>query len=276
MAAPQAARGDVPAPPPAHSGRGPGFDGRGLYRPPFVAGPLVMRTSGKARGMHFRPSIVTGTVCQHPVFVLWLKQPLERRGPSPEVWKTLTEDQELRSMFAGLVDGGAPGNVGVRVWGAKPADHKVVAHIANLLGASAPAQTTSVQVRGYPAQLGLAVDEYAQLRRYAHEAFGPEVPIRVHRCTQLAHNTLNRPVFDVELEGVPKDWQGVRLGASDTRLPDRCWERTTRSSRQGRYQPVGPRARMTCPKGSGEVVQQPEDVRVAGHGQCGAGCCRRR
>ena len=86
-------------------------------------------------------------------------------------------------MFAGLVDGGAPGNVGVRMWGAKPADPKVVAHIANLLGAPAPAQTTSVQVRGYPAQLGLALDEYAQLRRYAQEAFGPVVPNCVHRCT---------------------------------------------------------------------------------------------
>ena len=57
--------------------------------------------------------------------------------------------------------------MGVRVWGTKPTDPKVVAHIAGLLGAPAPAQTTSFRVRGYPAQLGLAVDEYAELRRYA-------------------------------------------------------------------------------------------------------------
>ena len=172
---------------------------------PSSVAPLVMRASGKARGVHFRPWIVTGAACHHPAYVLWFKQPPERRGPSPEVWKTLAEDGELRSMFAGLVDGGAPGNVGVRVWGAKSADPKVVAHIANPLGAPAPAQTTSVRVGGYPAQLGLAVDEYAQLRRYAREAFGPEAPIRVHRCTQLAHSTLDRPVFDLELEGVPED-----------------------------------------------------------------------
>ena len=132
---------------------------------PSSVPPLVMRASGKARGVHFRPWIVTGAACQHPAFVLWFKQPLERCRPSPEVSKTLAEDQELHSMFAGLVDGGAPGNVGVRVWGANPADPKVVAHIASLLGAPAPAQTTSVRVRGYPAQLGRAVDEYAQLRR---------------------------------------------------------------------------------------------------------------
>ena len=199
---------------------------------PSSVAPLVMRASGKPRGLHFRPWIVTGAACQHPAYVLWFKQPAERRGPSPQVWKTLAEDGELRSTFAGLVDGGAPGNVGVRVWGAKPADPKVVAHLANLLGAPAPAQTTSVRVRGYPAQSGLAVDGYAQLRRYAREAFGPEAPIRVHRCTQLAHSTLDRPVFDLELEGVPGDWQGVRLGAPDTRLPDRTRERTTRASRQ--------------------------------------------
>ena len=59
----------------------------------------------------------------------------------------------------------------------------VVALIASLLGAPAPSKTTFVRVRGQPAQLGLAVDKYAQLRRYAEEAFGSEVNIRVHRCT---------------------------------------------------------------------------------------------
>ena len=106
----------------------------------------------------------------------------------------------------GLVDGGTPGDVGVRVWGAKPGDPKVVAHIANLLGAPVPAQTTSVRVHGYPAQLGLAMYKYAQLRRYAQEAFGPEVPIRVQRCTQLAHSTRDRPVFNLELEGGAEGW----------------------------------------------------------------------
>ena len=108
-------------------------------------------------------------------------------------------------MFAGLVDGGAPGNVALGVWGTKPGGPKVAAHVANLPGAAVPAQTTSVLVRGYPAQLGLAVDEYAQLRHYAQEAFGPQVPIRVHRCTPLSHSTLDRPGLDLELEGAPED-----------------------------------------------------------------------
>ena len=177
--------------------------------------------------------------------MLWHKQPSERCGPSQAVWKTLTEDQELQTLFAGLVDGGAPGNVGVRLWGTKPASPVVVAHIANLLGALAPSKTTSVRVQSYPAQLGLAVDDYAQFRRYPKEAFGLEVNIRVNRCTQLAHSTLDRQVFDLKLEGVPEVWQGVWLGAHDTRLPDRLYQRTTRSSQRVRCPLVGPRAQMT-------------------------------
>ena len=127
-----------------------------------------------------------------------------------------------------------------------------MAHIANLLGAPAPSQTTSVRVRGYPAQLGLALDDYAQLRRYAKEAFGAEVNIHVRHCTQLDHSILDRPVFDLKLEGMAEDRQGVGLGAPDTRFPDRLWERTNDSSRRGQYQPVGPKARTTRPEGSRE------------------------
>ena len=82
----------------------------------------------------------------------------------------------------------------------------MVAHIAALLGVPAPAQTTSVRVRGYPGKLGMAMDEYAQLKRYAKEAFRSELNIRVHRCTQLAHSTFDRAVIDLELEGLPEDW----------------------------------------------------------------------
>ena len=119
------------------------------------------------------------------------------------------------------MDGGAPGNVGVRIWETKPASPTVLAHIASLLGAPAPLQTTCMRVWGYLAQLGVAMDEYAELRCYAKQAFGSEVNIRVHRCTQPAHSTLDRPVFDLEPDGVREDWQGVRRGAPDTRLPDR-------------------------------------------------------
>ena len=89
-------------------------------------------------------------------------------------------------------------------------------------------------------------------RRRPHLCLSGATPRNwVHCCTQLAHSTLDRPDFDLELEGVPEDWLGVQLGAPDTRLP----KRTTRSSRKGRYQPVGPRAQMTRPQGP-DAAQQ--------------------
>ena len=75
------------------------------------------------RGFHLRPWIVRGSTCEHPAYVLWYKQLPERRRPSMEVWKTLAEDQELQTLFAAVVDVGAPGNVGVRIWGTKRARH---------------------------------------------------------------------------------------------------------------------------------------------------------
>ena len=84
---------------------------------PSSVAPLVMRASGKARGAHFQPWIVTGAACQHPALVLWYKQPPERRGPSPEVSKTLAEDQELHAIFRGTGDAGAPSKGGVRIKG---------------------------------------------------------------------------------------------------------------------------------------------------------------
>ena len=59
---------------------------------PTEVPPLVVRASGKGRSGDYRPWIVKGSDCQHAAYVLWYKQPLERRGPSPEVWKTLAED----------------------------------------------------------------------------------------------------------------------------------------------------------------------------------------
>ena len=68
--------------------------------------PLVVSASAKARGVHFRPWIVTSAGGQHPAYVVWCKQPPERRGASKEVLKTLAKDRELQSMFAGPVDRG--------------------------------------------------------------------------------------------------------------------------------------------------------------------------
>ena len=78
----------------------------------------------------------------------------------------------------------------------------------------------------------------------AAEIFGGRVPIRVRRCTQLGSTTLEGPVFDLLLEGVPVDWGGMFLPSVDSRVPDRVWEWFVHRNQAAPYAPVGPRDRM--------------------------------
>ena len=117
-------------------------------------------------------------------------------------------------------------------------------HAAELLGAPAPTRPVSVRVRGYAAGLGLADGDDAQLRRAAVDAFGRDHPVTVHRCTQPVRSTLDRPVFDPELEGVPEGWTETRLGGTDTRQPDRLWQLTTRPPRKREFRTLHPGDKM--------------------------------
>ena len=128
---------------------------------------------------------------------------------------------EASRNFAGLVQGGSAGRIGVRVWAPGPPDPDVVTAAARILGAPVPERVTSVHVRGSPAAVAVSTDDYAQLRRATAEVFGDRVPIRVRRCPQLASTTLERPVFDLLLQGVPMDWAGMFLPSVDSRVPNR-------------------------------------------------------
>ena len=98
-----------------------------------------------------------------------------------EVWKTLAEDHELQTLFPGLSGQGAPG-----LWGTKPANPQWWLTLPTFC-ARWPRRrlppSGSGATRGYPAPLGLAVYDHAQLQRYTKDAFGSEVNICVHRCT---------------------------------------------------------------------------------------------
>ena len=99
--------------------------------------PAVLRDSGRVRGLRSMPWITAGSDRPYSAYVVWFKQPPERRGPLTEAWKVVAGDQRLDRCFAGVLDGGALGNIGIRIWGTKPADPGVVTYIASLLGAPA-------------------------------------------------------------------------------------------------------------------------------------------
>ena len=66
-------------------------------------------------------------------------------------------------------------------------------------------------MRGYPPPFALATDEYAQLCLAVREVFGDAAPIRLRCCTYLSFSSLARPMFDLEVEGVPLGWTGAPL-----------------------------------------------------------------
>ena len=143
----------------------------------------MLRANGKPSVVHFYPWLVIGSACQHPAYVLLFKQPPERRRPFSEVWKTLAEDQEIQTLFAGLLDGGLPGNVRVHLWGDQAGELRGGGAHGETAWRASPLSDHLHPGPGLSVQLGLAVHNYAQLRRYANYAFGPEVNIRIHRCT---------------------------------------------------------------------------------------------
>ena len=223
--------------------------------PPSSVALLVLRASGKARGVHFRPWIVTSAACQHPAYVLWFKQPPERRGPSPEVWEDPRRGRGAPLHVRGGWWTGAP----PATWGS--AFGELSRRTPRWWRTSPTFWVPRPRRRPRPCVSGATPRNWAwrwtSMRNSGatpERRLGPRRPSASTAARSWRTAPLDRPVFDLELEGVPEDWQGVRLGAPDTRLPDWTWEWTTRASRQGRYQPVGPRARMTRPKGP-DVVQ---------------------
>ena len=67
----------------------------------------------------------------------------------------MDEDEAFSRHFAGLVEGGSAGRIGVRAWGPGPSDPDVAAAAARILGAPVPERVTSVRIRGYPAAVAL-------------------------------------------------------------------------------------------------------------------------
>ena len=171
--------------------------------------------------MLYRPWATSGEDYPHLAHVVRFERAPECRGPLPEGWKELAADEAFSRHFAGLVEGGSAGRIGVRVWGPGPSDPDFAAAATRILGAPVPERVTSVHIRGYPAAVALCTNDYGQLRRAVAEVFGDRVPIRVRRCTQLASTTVERPVFDLLLEGVPMDCAGMFLPCVDSRVPDR-------------------------------------------------------
>ena len=144
--------------------------------------------------------------------------------------------------FAGLLSGDKPDRVGVRVWGG-PVQQQVRAEIASLLGIKFQAPTTTVRVRGYGLSFGLVSGDQQVAQREADKVFGANV-VSVKHTRHLQKSGLERPVYDVELTGVPPTWEGEVVPAGDSRMPDKKWQRIVRKTPPPVYQRVGQKASL--------------------------------
>uniref|UniRef100_A0A7S4LEV1 Uncharacterized protein n=1 Tax=Eutreptiella gymnastica TaxID=73025 RepID=A0A7S4LEV1_9EUGL len=84
---------------------------------------------------------------------------------------------------------------------------------------------------------GLASGDQQVAQREAIKVFGAGV--KVMSIRHLQRSGMVRPVYDVELKGVPAGWEGSKVPAADTRLRERSWQRVVRATVRQQYRTLG-------------------------------------
>ena len=214
--------------------------------------PMVraaMEASGQEEGVYFRPYLTKGepTPPELEATILTVQLPEQSVRPAREHW-TLLRAVPVPG-FAGLLPQERPAKLRFRVWGSSPPSPELANVLASALGAPAPElPTTQVRVRGYPAWLGLASQQQPAVQWEADALFGAGA-VRVLRCRHLTASGLRRPVFDLDVAGLPPTWEGAIAPGGDTRDEPRQWQRCRRQSTRRPVERVGPRALLPAVQG---------------------------
>ena len=94
--------------------------------------------------------------------------------------------------------------------------------MCQVLGLEALHARVRIQVQGHDHQLNM---EAAQ--REARCIFGNNSMVKVVDLWHRSGTSVDRPVYDLQVEGVPPDWGAHRIVAMDPRCPSVTWRRTT-------------------------------------------------
>ena len=105
--------------------------------------------------------------------------------------------------------------------------------------------------------MGLVSGSQSAAQREADRVFGANT-VKVQRCQHLKHSGLVNPVFDMDITGVPPDWEGCTAPAKDSRMPVRRWHLCLRKSTGPSYTPVG--KNTTLPAVQGCVLPDDEEM----------------
>ena len=160
-------------------------------------------------------------------------------------------DEAFSRHFAGLVEGGSAGRIGVRAWGPGPSDPDVAAAAARILGAPVPERVTSVRIRGYPAAVALP-----QMTTHSCGA-RPRKSLETG-CQFGCGDALSSPALPWSARSLTCCWREcpwigrVRFSHPCSRVLDRVWERIVRRNQAAPYVPVGPRDRIVRVPAAGQ------------------------
>ena len=213
----------------------------------------VLCNSGKVTGAEYRLFMNKDTdVDTLKANMVWVKLPQNTNRAISDHWKRLHK----QPWFAGLIAGDRADRLGVRVWGG-PVIPDTRQEIATLLGILLTPPVTRVRVRGYGVSMGLVSGQQSAAQREADRVFGVNI-VTVIRCQHLKHSGLVSPVFDMDITGIPPDWEGCTVPAQDSRMPVRKWHKCIRKAAAPTYKPVGKRA--TLPPRQGCVTPEDEEM----------------
>ena len=176
---------------------------------------VLMKNSGATGGVFYRPwadkslpQDAHGIECK----VTRITLPENSRLTPQQCWGRLKD----QPWFGGLAHSGDARKIAVRKWGEKtPFPPQVLTTIEQLTGASTAPPIVRARVRGYGADFPerVAEETRAVLGR----------GVKCVKCTWVRNSGLVRPVYDVELSGVPEGWKGAVTTSQDTRLWDKHW-----------------------------------------------------
>lgn len=206
----------VRLPPPMGVGlRGPLLD----VEIPLDVGEVLqlMKASGMVPGVSFRPWMTRDMPEALQASVHWLKEDSPVTGLGLQARYAKLKNFEW---FRGLVQGDGPMRYGVRAAG-QTMDWNHRTEMCQALGLEAQQARVRVQVQGHDYRFDRKA---AQME--AQQIFGSDSSIKVVDVWHRSGTRVDRPVYDLQVEGIPPDWEAHRLVPLDPRCPSVTWRRT--------------------------------------------------
>ena len=176
----------------------------------------LLTTTGATAGVEFRPWYLPDMPDVLQARIHWIKEDKPLTGLAIQ-----TRYAKLRGLpwFRGVVMGDAPMRYGVRAMGVDlNPEHRAEACRALGLEYSPPKAMVQVQGHGPEFDLLAAQEE-------AKEVFGAGTEVTVTELRHRAGTGVDRPVYDLMVEGVPSSWVGHSLITEDPYCRPRVWRR---------------------------------------------------